>query len=49
MRLTPEQITATVASLRMPEPLKAILLARALRGEAAARFVVYAAWKRGTA
>lgn len=45
-RLTPEQITATVATMRMAETERAVLLARALAGEQAARFVVWAAWLR---
>ena len=45
-KYTPEQITATVATMRMAETERAVLLARALAGEQAARFVVWAAWLR---
>jgi hypothetical protein len=48
-RLTDEQIKATVATLRMAEAEKARLLERALAGQAAARFVVYAASRRPSA
>ena len=40
--LTDEAIRATVAGLRMSEKAKAALLRRALSGDEAARFAVYA-------
>lgn len=42
MRLTDEQIRETVATMRISEADKAIILRRALAGEPAARFTVYA-------
>lgn len=48
MRLTAEQIRETVATLRMDDTARAVLLARALAGDPGARLVVYAAWRKAT-
>ena len=48
MRMTDEQIRETVAALRMPQKERKSLLKRALAGDPAARFVVFAKMaKRG--
>ncbi len=49
MRLTDEQITATVSKMQVSDDERAAILRRALAGDPGTRFAVYAKWRQQAA